>query len=297
MGIVDHVYGYQSHLDIADDYSADSVIETMRKFFAIRGCPTKVYSDAGSQLQKAAKIFREWASTKNIDWHEAPAEGQHQNGVSEALIKVTKRSLSHTIGESVLTASGLQMVMFEVANLINARPIGIVTGSDPTQPEPITPNHLLLGRSTPEVVVGPFDNTDNVNRRLRFLNTLVSDWWTRWYDSVLPSLAPSYKWHQRHLNIRVGDICIIKYRNELKGRFRLGRVKQVKAGTDGPVRTITLEYKNPGETSCRKVDRPIHGVAVLVPIEEHSTCNPVAEPFEPVVKLDSTVAGECLDSF
>ena len=48
------------------------------------------------------------------------------------------------------------MVFFEVPNIVNSRPIGIVSGSDPTCPDPITPNHLLLGRSTTEVAVGPY---------------------------------------------------------------------------------------------------------------------------------------------
>ena len=85
------------------------------------------------------------------------------------------------------------MVLYEVANLINSRPIGVVTGSDPMQPSAITPNHLLLGRATSEVVKGPFDDKRNPNKRMKFLESLVEDWWKRWYESVLPSLVPSYK--------------------------------------------------------------------------------------------------------
>ena len=47
-----------------------------------------------------------------------------QNGCVEALIKSCKKALFHAIGLQVLTFSELQTVMFEVANLMNERPIG-----------------------------------------------------------------------------------------------------------------------------------------------------------------------------
>ena len=63
--------------------------------------------------------------------------------------------------------------------------------------------------------------------------------------------------------------------------YRLGRVKEVKVGSDSLVRTIVLEYKLPNETKFRTVSRPIQGVSVIVPIEEQSTLNPDAAPFAP----------------
>ena len=172
-------------------------------------------------------------------------------------------------------------MLYEVSTIINARPIGIVSGSDPSQPSPITPNHLLLGRSTPEVVDGHFDYDKNVNKRHVFLKSLVDQWWRKWYDAVLPSLVPSYKWHQRHRCVQPGDVCLIRYANERKATFRLGQVLDVKRSSDGLVRSVKLVYKNPKETTYREVDRPIHGIAVIVPIEEQSTLNPMADAFKP----------------
>ena len=80
-----------------------------------------------------------------IKWTLAPAEDQHQNGPSESLIKSVKRTIKHKIGCQILTFSQLQMIFFESANIINSRPTGIITGSDPTQPKAVTPNDLILG--------------------------------------------------------------------------------------------------------------------------------------------------------
>ena len=219
----------------------------------------------------AAEDFKLWAANKGIDLKPAPAEGQHQNGCSESLIKSVKKTLAHVVvGSNVHTFSGLQMVFFEVANIVNSRPIGIVSGSDPTCLDPITPNHLLLGRSTTEVATGPFDETRNVNKRYKFLQTLVNSWWNRWYETVLPSLVPSYKWLQRHRNVQVGDVCLIRYKNDVRSTYRLGQVVKAEPGSDGLVRKVVLKYKLPNAKTFRLVDRPIHGIAVIVPVEEQA---------------------------
>ena len=271
------------HLDITEDYSADAFLQTFRRFVSLRGCPNVIHCDKGSQLQAAWEDFKNWSTSRQIQLKVTPAEGQHQNGLSESLIKSVKKSLSHAIGNSILSFSGLQMVFFEIANIINARPVGVVSGSDPTCPEPITPNHLLLGRSTSDVVTGPFINTRNVNRRYEFVQQLIEAWWTRWYERVLPSLVPCYKWLQRHRNVKVGDICLIQYKNDIRATYRLGRVVEANMSADGMVRKVMLQYKLLNEKAYRYVDRPIHGIAVIVPIEEQIEAETAAKESQTLV--------------
>ena len=268
------------YLDLTEDYGTDAILHTIRRFVCIRGCPTEIQSDQGSQLIAAAKDIADlvrdwkwetihaWASSKRMTWTVVPAEGQHQNGLSESLIKSVKRTIKHKIGPHVFTFAQLQTALFEISNIINSRPLGIAPGSDPTDPQPLTPNDLLLGRSSGEVPQGPFDSGKSTTKRFRFLQQLVDDWWQHWYQSVLPTLVPSYKWLQRHRNVEVGDICLIRYKKEVRATYRLGRVKEVKKGSDGLIRKVTLQYKLPSEKVFRTVDRPIQGIAVIVPIEE-----------------------------
>ena len=286
------------YLDVTEDYSTDSILETIRKFISIRGSPSEIISDQGSQLKAASKeiaslveewdwkVIHDWVATKKIKWTFVPSEGQHQNGLSESLIKSVKKSLKHKVTSNVMTFSQLQMIMYEVANIINSRPIGILTGSDPEHPCPITPNDLILGRATADVPQGPF--TENQKRslakRFQFNQQLISDWWKAWYQTVFPTLVPSYKWLQRHRNVKIGDVCLIRYKNELRATYRLGRVIETRVGTDGLVRTIVLKYKLPNEKVFRNVERPIQGVSVIVPIEEQNetaTLNPDAVEFTP----------------
>ena len=99
---------------------------------------------------------------------------------------------------------------------------------------------------------------------------LVADWWNNWYERVLPSLVPSYKWLQRHRNVCKGDIALIQYKKDLKAMYRRGKVIDIQKGSDGLVRKVVLQYKLPNENVHRLVDRPIHGIAIIVPIEEQN---------------------------
>ena len=72
----------------------------------------------------------------------------------EALVKSTKRALHLAIGDDILKPLELQTVMFEAAQLVNQRPIGNHP-KDPSDGVYLSPNDLLLGRSTPAIPQGP----------------------------------------------------------------------------------------------------------------------------------------------
>ena len=268
------------HLDLAYGYSTDAVLQTLRKFIALRGCPSKIICDQGSQLISAAKDIdtpntwswknvQNWATNNKITWEFIPADSQHQNGLSESMVKSVKRSIKHVIGQNILSFSEFQLLLFEVANIINSRPIGVISGADPEFPNPITPNDLILGRSTNSVPQGPFESSTPITRRFIYVQQLIDEWWKNWYTSVLPSLVPSYKWLHKCRNVRIGDICLIRYKG-IRATYRLGRVIGVHYGKDGLVRRLKLEYKLSNEKTFRTVERAIHGVAVIVPVEEQN---------------------------
>ena len=48
------------HLDVVQDYSADAVIMSMRRFGCLRGWPSTVHSDPGSQLVSASGKLVSW---------------------------------------------------------------------------------------------------------------------------------------------------------------------------------------------------------------------------------------------
>ena len=100
-----------------------------------------MFSDWGTKFVAASKVLKQIFS--GLDWHTIgdfgsdqgmnwvfsnSADSPWQNGIREALIKSVKHSLKIIIGDSTITFGELQTVMFEVANLLNERPIGLKPG-------------------------------------------------------------------------------------------------------------------------------------------------------------------------
>ena len=184
------------HIDIAPDYSTDKFMMVLRRFVSLRGYPSKMYSDNGSQLVAASNelinVTKHWDKKEleafrvieGFEWKFTPADPPWQNGISEALVKTVKRSLTLAIGESILTYSELQTVCFETANLVNERPIG----RHPTSPEDgayLCPNDLILRRSTSRVPAGPFKENASLQQRHEFVQAIVNRFWKRWDHRLL----------------------------------------------------------------------------------------------------------------
>ena len=195
------------HIDIASDYSTEKFLMLLRRFVSLRRYPSKLYFDDGPQLVAASSellnVTKSWNQkeleafgvVEGFQWKFTPADAPWQNGISEALIKTIKRILKLTIGDNILTFSELQTVCFEVANLVNERPIG----RHPTSPDDgsnLCPNDLLLGRSSPRIPSGPFKETSNLRHRFEFVQGLINRFWKKWTTDYFPSLIVRQKWQQ-----------------------------------------------------------------------------------------------------
>ena len=86
------------HLEIATDCSAMEFIQTLRRFFSIRGYPAMIMSDNGTQFvgaltdlkkmlqETSKKILREYCVDKGVQWKFITPAAPHQNGTAEALV-------------------------------------------------------------------------------------------------------------------------------------------------------------------------------------------------------------------
>ena len=275
------------HLDLAPDYSTDKFLQVLRRFVSIRGYPAKIYSDNGSQLVAANKELRsmtqewdldkmqEFGATEGLKWEFTSANASWQNGISEALVKSVKRAIYAAIGHNIMTFSELQTICFEVANLVNERPIGRhpTTSEDGTY---LCPNDLLLGRSTPKVPSGSFQTKCNPRNRYEFIQNIITGFWKKWTCDYFPSLIIQQKWHTSHRNVKVGDIVLIQDSNQFRGNWKMGKVVTANTGKDGKVRKVESQCKNVTPNSIKGktggsqviVDQPVQRLIVIVPYEE-----------------------------
>ena len=187
------------HCDLSQNYSTDGFLQTLRRFTSIRGFPANIWSDCGTQLVATDKELREmikgfdkeklieFGADKGLKWHFSPPGAPWYNGCVESLVKSVKKGLKVAIGEQILSFPELQCVLFEVANIVNERPIGVFNRSI-EDGKYLCPNNLLLGRASSRVPSGPFREECSPRRRFLFVQRLNDSFWKIWirdYSHVL----------------------------------------------------------------------------------------------------------------
>lgn len=275
------------YIDLTEGYDTDSFLNTFRRFVSVRGYPHTIHSDMGTQLSAASKEIRDMTSRWNVTeiskfgsnqgmtWSfNKSADAPWQNGVCEALIRSVKRLLVIVIGENVLSFGELQTVLFEVANLLNERPIGLKPGYDINLGTYLCPNDLLLGRASNKVPDGPMIDTIDVRKRFSFIQSIVTSFWRRWMRDYFPTLTIRQKWHTAQRNLKKGDIVLVQDKDMIRGNWKLAQVCEAEPGRDERVRDVVIRYKRTSPNALYEgkgdqlIKRSVHKLVLLLPIED-----------------------------
>jgi hypothetical protein len=273
------------YIDITDKYDTDSFLLVVRRFVTIHGYPSKFIADHGSQIVAGSKeikaIVESWDQEKirkfglshGTEWEfTKSADAPWQNGCSESLIRLTKRNIAHSIGTNVLTFNELLTVMFEIAGLLNSRPIGTKPMEDVE--DYVCPNDLLMGRASKDVPVGNLDQGQRFLKRLSMCQEIVQQFWKNWQRKYFHTLIIRQRWHTESRNLKIGDIIIIRDHKLPRGQWKFAIVHTATAGKDGRVRDVEVKYKDlrPGVSYCGApnviVKRSVHSLILLLPVEE-----------------------------
>ena len=86
--------------------------------------------------------LRRFGAERGLEWKSIMADSQHQNGVTEILVKLVKgvkKSLLHALGDTRLSLNEMNTLMVEISNLVNERPIGLKPNTN-TDSEYLSPN-------------------------------------------------------------------------------------------------------------------------------------------------------------
>ena len=259
------------YCDVTQDYSTDSFLQAVRRFVSLRGYPSDIYSDCGSQLVKAEKEIRnhkimQYGVEKGLTWHFSTPTAPWKNGCAESLIKSIKKALTVTIGNQILSFPELQTYVFEAANIVNEQPIAVHSTSldDGSY---ICPNDLLLGRASTAVPSGPFPEYTSPKKRLAFIQLLVDSFWKKWVRDYFPSLLIRSKWHTEKRSLCVGDIVLIQDLSALRGQWKLGKVSKIHTSVDNVIRNVDVQYKNDSSRKLVTVSRPVQRLVVILPEE------------------------------
>ncbi|XP_043230776.1 uncharacterized protein LOC122386061 [Amphibalanus amphitrite] len=248
------------HLELAALMDTSSFIMALRRFIARRGRPRTIYSDNGTNLVGGERELREaiehWnqaqisdaLSQRNIQWVFIPPAAPHMGGAWERLIASVKRSLKVVLGNKCVSEDVLQTTLAEVEFMINGRPLTYIS-SDPQDPEPLTPNHFLLGSSDGREGLPPgvFNDADADvvgRRRWQQVQILAEHLWKRWLKEYLPTLINRQKWKTEKKNLQIDDVVLVVNSQSPRGYWELGRITRVYPGSDGGVRSAEVKTKS-----------------------------------------------------
>ena len=298
--VVEDVNSGAVHLDVVSDYSTNSVLLTLRRFGSLRGWPSQMRSDPGSQLESASGKLENWWSTfgdslqtlgssKNFEWKLSPPDSPWRQGKAERRIGVVKDLLRLSIGDTRVTPLELQTIFMEISNICNERPIGVSKPRADGTYTVLTPNHLLLGRSS-NILPDDAQLSEDLHysSRYRLVNHVTTVFWKKWCAEVAPRLVFRQKWHEKSRNLRVDDVVMICESSPLKAKYRLAIVETVHTSDDGSVRSATVRYSvvNGERSTNIRVKRSVQRLVLILPVEEQDS------PLE-VNHLDNRVQVEC----
>lgn len=257
------------HMEVATDLSTDACLVAIRNFINTRGVPARIRSDCGTNFVGAdnelrrtqdfldvAAIQRELA-TRGIEWiFNCPANPE-AGGAWERLVQATKRVLRIILKSTTPRVETLRSFVIEAANIINSRPLTHVP-VHPDDPEPITPNHFLMGRANSTTAPAATD-MKQLSQRKQWLvcRELRNQFWSRWIREYLPELTRRSKYYEDVKPIQEGDLVLVCDVNESRGQWTRGIVEHAVRGTDGRVRTAEIR------TNTGLMRRPVTKLAKI----------------------------------
>ncbi|XP_037024126.1 uncharacterized protein LOC119066014 [Bradysia coprophila] len=255
------------HIEVAASETTDSCIMAIRRFIARRGCPKEIYSDNGSNLRGANNELkavlealdqdkiRAAMTTHRIDWHFNPPTASHMGGSWERLVGSIKTAFYATLNSVHPTEEMLVTLLAEAEHVVNSRPL-LELSNDSNEPETLTPNHFLIGRSSASAPISIFDKDDLIlKKQWRASQHLADLFWIRWVKEYRPTLTKRTQWYRQGRNPQIGELVYMVDDKQPRGQWPRGIIANVFPGIDGQVRVVDVRtakntYRRPITKIC-----------------------------------------------
>jgi len=198
------------HLEVVTDLSTTTFLLAFRRFVSRRSLPILMMSDNASTYTSTAEELERLFTSEELStvlgregtkWRFIPKKAPWFGGYWERLVGLTKMAIKKTLGRAHIDLVALQTVVSEVEAMLNDRPLTYIS-DDVTDPEPLTPSHLLHGRrltrlpyehATIEDIRDPsYNEPDQLRKNAKRLSVLLDHFASRWRNEYLTSLREFY---------------------------------------------------------------------------------------------------------
>jgi hypothetical protein len=244
------------HIEVCEDLSIPSWLNSMERFIARRGSPKTVISDRSSTFVGGSKVFHqltaqylddkfyeglrdELATKLRIDFEVIPAGTPHYGGSWERMVQEAKRFLvksASTVRQ--LTYDSLVTILVRAEGILNQRPLTI---SDDDRI--ITPAHILAPATRMGFGLGPGSTFSRVAGQLR---QAIHHFWRNWTDHYLKmtSVDRFKQGHPMFIELRPGDKVLVPKEGKKKAfgkkEFKVGEVVMVHQSGDQRPREVDV---------------------------------------------------------
>ena len=195
------------YLDLLESIDTDAFLMALHRFIARRGKPFEILSDRGTNFRGGAAELQasfaalevplqEQLARQQIEFRFNPPGSPHFGGTWEREIKSIKSALQVILQDHTVAEPVLQTVLIEVEGILNAKPLGYIS-SDAADPDPVTPNLLLMGRRDASLPQAVYASSDLLSRRRwRHSQILADNFWSNFIRRHLPDLQKRSKWQK-----------------------------------------------------------------------------------------------------
>lgn len=240
------------YIDILHSLETDSFLMALRRFMARRGKPHELLSDQGTNFRGGERELREaftalgpdlqrQLAKQQIEFQFNPPNSPHFGGCWEREIRSLKNALMVTLGTQSVTFEVLHTVLVEIEGILNSKPLGY-TSSNASDPDPITPNCLLMGRPDASLPLTVYPQSELISRRRwRHSQILADQFWRHYIKFYLPGLQGRQKWQKDTPDIQVGTTVLIIDPQLPRALWPVGKVSEVYPGADTRVRTAKVQ--------------------------------------------------------
>ena len=241
------------HVEVVSSMDTNSFILALRRFIAIRGTVSKIYSDNGGNFLGAInnvadieRIQNYISSAHNISWVLNPARASNYGGIFERKIGCLKSVFNATLklmGLHILSREEFSTFIQEAVSTVNSTPLWSVS-TDPNDPAPLCPANLLTLKDHPHPPsLENFSEEDlyhSGKKRWKRVLYLSEQFWLRWKKYYLLELQERNRWRKPNHDIKVGDLILIKGKSK-KNEWPLGRIISAEKSKDGLVRRVQIK--------------------------------------------------------
>ncbi|KAL0169529.1 hypothetical protein M9458_034125 [Cirrhinus mrigala] len=223
------------HIDLLASLDRDSFLMALRRFIARRGKPFEILSDQGTNFKGGERELRDaytalqpelqaQLASQQIKFVFNPPNAPHFGGCWEREIRSLKTALQVTLGAQTVTEEVLRTVLIEIEGILNAKPLGY-TSSDIADPDPVTPNILLMGRRDASLPQVTYQDSELLSRRRwRHSQLLADHFWKQFIRNYLPSLQTRQKWMSETDNLQIGETVMIVDQQLPRALWPIGRI-------------------------------------------------------------------------